>query len=417
MNILVVLFILSILTKYKGVNSLYPLTIMLIFLYILINVIVKGINLNKKELLRLKSKQIFIVFIIFSLISTIINIKNSNDIILLREIIITYLIFFICIFLNQKKSCKFYVDFYLSVVNIGLILGIMGVVEGITKVNDIAFFLHNENFANSLINTFTKESYRTFSVFQHPIIWGNMLVILFIINISLNKNKNKLYKIITNAIIIINLYFTQSRSAWISFVCIIIFLFIKIIISRKWKKGINYKSIGIFYSITLLIILFFNQISIIITKIFSRFNQLTEGRGQVSAGQRLGTIDYVMNSLGDKSIFYLFIGNGYKSLEIHLKDVTIILSNFSTSDNQYLNILYEFGIVGFVLYVLFFIYTVMLFFKTKKDLDICSTLIILGVSVNMFFYSAWGWSVIMMIFLVAIASIGLVDDELSEGEA
>ena len=193
-----------------------------------------------------------------------------------------------------------------------------------------------------------------------PSIWESFnilsayLMILFLFNLSflINKNtfKKKIFYSITIVIILLGIFFTQTRGVWLATVLAIIFFVIKkpkVIIPTFLIMG----AIGI---------LFFNVIN-------DRFLSVKNFGNDVSSLGRLqawlSSIILIQNNF--------FLGYGFDAY-LQLRDTvfSFYFVELPHSHNTYLRMILESGFIGFVLYFIFFFAAFIFTFKLLKNKEL-----------------------------------------------
>ncbi|WP_347472652.1 hypothetical protein [Clostridium sp. 3-3] len=194
-------------------------------------------------------------------------------------------------------------------------------------------------------------SFRTISVFGHPIVCGLFFVIAFIINLYLLKGYKKY---IFEIILVINIYSTRSRSSWLTLLLIIILLAVNKIKESKLKfhKKLSLKRIigfGLTFCTSVVVIrMFVVNYTIILNIIMTRFgNSLSFTSTDISNLQRIGAIKIIISDLYHGGPIHLFFGNGIASASEFMKLNKVVLENFGNVDNMFITWIYEFGFVGF----------------------------------------------------------------------
>ncbi|WP_415522930.1 O-antigen ligase family protein [Clostridium sp.] len=217
----------------------------------------------------------------------------------------------------------------------------------------------------------------------------------------------------------INLFFTGSRSSWIALVITLIIYYFKIIISKIINSDfkITYKkiyvSIFIFLLSVIILFIFSNYILSVINIILQRIITATNNSyGDVSRLQRLGTIRIIYNYMLNNGIVNFLFGNGFKSVNIFMLNNPVVISGFSTTDNQYLSFFYDFGFLGLLLYIIIIIYSVIIFFKNNiLNINNLSILCFLTISVNMFFFNSYTRYNVLIFLIVTMFFIGIKNNK------
>lgn len=399
LNIITIIFICaiigSILQNYLIIYI--PLGICFVYLlYKLINLKIKKNSFNKIYSLILAS----IVIIMFT--STMLSLIYNNQ----PKRVIEICLFIISISLGIQIRLLYGNSYIkkglLNINNIMVFINIYGIIEFMSKSN-IIYDLTLRGLPTP------KYAYRTMTVFLHPIVYANVLLIIFWVNLLLNENKK--FSRMNTVLILFNIYATQSRSSWIAlFVTIIIYLISKIKVSLDIK--LKQKDVVKFIIITIIIILFIKSSygEGIINSIMSRFSQLNSSEGSVSASQRIGSISYIIEQVYNSSIIGAFFGHGYGMSSKVINEVTISIANFSTVDNQYIGILWDFGIIGLIMklgLIVAILYRTINLNCIKKCT--CINIIFFSIVIPMFFYNCYGWPIISLLYFFILGSLCIKD--------
>lgn len=399
-NLLTINFILATLSIYKYINSIYIVFLIILGIYLFFKIFIqkKIKKFNKKSITLL----IFIVITLF-----ISNIFISDDIyIILKNILFIYniILIYLLIYLKGKKYCK---EFFVQIRNIGFILAIFSIIENIFRLNIMYQFIIDPEQKQYLIQSLLVNDYRVASIFGHGIVYGNFLVCIFFIGIYC-KFKNIFLRYTFNLIIIINIYLTRSRSIWIAFVIMLIFQLISNINIKKINKNI-YIKIFVSIAIILFITIFMNnQIEILFKNIVYRFAEMNTSLGEASKIQRIGTIYLIINKIFSGSFIQMLIGHGYGSVNYVMLSNTVYINNFATTDNQYISIMYNFGLIITITYIIFLIKIIIELIKDNLNkMYKLNIILLIGNSITMFFYTMFSWKGIFNLFLCSIIYLNL----------
>lgn len=190
--------------------------------------------------------------------------------------------------------------------------------------------------------------------------------------------KNPLYRnslLVLTAVICL---FTMKRSAFIALAGILFFYYIS---SRRMNNSVSVKKnrkltyVVCFIGIISLIIAFQDQFFEILQRNFDRLDSIQEDRGS----NRLTVWDDVIKAFDYNSTFDWIIGNGMGS--------TYFKAKHTTAHNDFLTVLFEFGIIGLLFYLVFMIKVLkraIEFWKNYSEYTMClvSSIIILFVVGN-----------------------------------
>lgn len=272
------------------------------------------------------------------------NIADLGDIIMWICIILLGYCF---AYLTSKK-----ID-YSFIKKLYFIIILLSLVEGINQLTTGKIFLSN------LLVPWADDLHQgTTSFFLQHIIFGNLLVVAFWLNEKLTLN-NKI-KMLFRVLILINLYGTRARSAWLCFVLIIGLSILSFMLKNKTHFKINKKilrRLGIIICFVLLVLIMLRNNSIIgdvISTIQNRMYRLIyAGEATYRQATASALIEY---RLEHPNLFYIFFGSGINSTAQVLSSVGLSLSgNRYVVDNQIITFLFEFGVIS-VCFLLFLLY-------------------------------------------------------------
>ena len=394
-NIIIVLFILSVLGFYISESFKYLYDIYSIYILIYLSLFKKSkfkLDIDKYQLIY------FIIFICIMIISVISNISN-------RDACIDFIRIFIAVILIYKILAVYGENYIYNFLNqfifLMFIINIFGIFEFITRINIFQNFAL-EGYKSWFSDSVTVVNFRSFSIFIHPIIYGTILSINLICLINLKSSMKKIFYFLNLILIVINIYGTKSRSSWIAisivFIIYIIFKIKKINNIKLTKKNFLYSYIILILSF-ILIIIFRNGINNIFESIINRFTY--NFFNDVSRIQRISTINLILkNSI--KNPFYIIMGHGFKTVGTFMLNNKIIISGFTSTDNQYMTFIYEFGYIFLIIYILFLLKTFINIFKSKNKLQLLFCIIFIDISINMFFYEAFGWKDVLLWLILSL---------------
>jgi len=281
------------------------------------------------------------------------------------------------------------------------ILMLAGVIEEVTKFN-ITKYIGNEKY----VAQYLVKDGRVISVFSHPIGYAIVLTFFFLIALYFpykSKNKQSTYILL----ILINLLCTKTRMAMIAVLISSIIYLIKSNKLRGFLRGkVNYTKnfliylFIIFLLATVCIGLFHAKIAEFANSIAYRIIQMFTGGEQ---GIRLGVIANYFKGLGENSVLGIIFGKGTGYASSYMIDNPIYYWNemgdkvawAETTDNMYITILMNYGVVGFILFLRVLISAIKkIITETDKSILFgCSGLI--AVFFDLFFFEGLYWPVVM----------------------
>lgn len=218
---------------------------------------------------------------------------------------------------------------------------------------------------------------------------------------------NPLYRNTLITIIAIICLFTMKRSAFIALLLILFFYYLS---SKRIKRKFVNNNKALVYAVCcigliVLVYKFQDQFLEIWNRNVNRINSIQEDRGS----NRLTVWEDVINAFDYNSIAEWIIGNGMGS--------TLFKAKHTTAHNDFLTVLFEFGIVGVIFYIIFIVKVVkrmILFWKSYSEYTMClvSSVIILLVVGNVGdMFTCYSYLAYIMILLGAIearVSIGKI---------
>lgn len=253
-------------------------------------------------------------------------------------------------------------------------------------------------------------AYRTMSVFNHPIISGLFFVIAFLCNMYVLKTS---WKYPLQALLLLNIYTSWSRSSWLALVIILVIYLLLNISKFKFtlKLNITYRKIFNFY-----ILLIFLSIGLIflLANFDSLYNSIASRIGDSlstnstdgSNLQRTMTISLILNHMFEGDIVNLLFGYGIGSVEAFMLAHPILIEDFSTTDNQFLSWFYEFGLVGIVSYFACLIFLFISYLRNRGNwVKELSLLCLIVINIELFFFDAIGWPVVYVMFVFATVTL------------
>lgn len=211
---------------------------------------------------------------------------------------------------------------------------------------------------------------RIHSVFLHPIILAEIMLIMFAFNSVLTEKGN--WKRLISVVSICCIIMTMSRFSWIILFVLFILIFIKnkLVNNMRVKKLFPKKrviealviiGIGIFVLIKI-------DITSILIRMLSRWNDL---EGSMSVTYRFSTIQALLEQrFHDGNILHWIIGTGYQSAQDAIGAAGIYFGTVGNNvvDNQIFAIFYDFGLIGIsvIIYLLFKSIKMYLFTKNRE---------------------------------------------------
>lgn len=183
--------------------------------------------------------------------------------------------------------------------------------------------------------------------------------------------KKDVYQILAFILVGIIVAISAKRSILIAyFVNLLLFIFKYSFLNKN--KGTNIKSISIFIGLIVAIYWFVANNSETINHIVSRFHAIEDDEGS----GRTELYDVILNSFSNSSFISQMFGHGYRSVISILDGVP--------AHNDFLEILYDFGIVPLTVYVIILLKFVRLcFYRLKHKLFNNATLMLCASTFNL----------------------------------
>lgn len=312
-------------------------------------------------------------------------------------------------FLFSANTEKVNDYFFILIRKLGFFVCILGWIEYIKK-KSLLYGITTVAAKDWQASMFGTSRFRIYTMFLHPIAYGLFLVILFWIVVNY-KYKNYFFNAVYIFLIISNLYFTGSRSSWITLIItLIVNYFTKMKSHTVKKKRTRGYYLRMYFGIVIFIVLcciFRKQLIDAIQSIILRFDLvINKDYMDGSRTQRLGAFTNIMEFIKTDLLGVIAgKGVGYSALFTQLHPIN---DGFNIVDNQYISIIYDSGIIGLGIFLSIFISTLRnaskySLYKSKK---VCFIGII-AVFINIFFYEGltfYGILVLLSIFIFMINS-------------
>lgn len=400
-NPVFIAIIAGVMWRYPSTDKIYYVFMAVLCILIIINLIaIRNLQIYRKN---------FLPIVIFSLIFLYVSIYSYQNIdYVFKRFFIIYLIFLYSFTSFKIYGLYFSEKFYLQLTIFLNMLSILNLYQVFLKKPLLLNFMKLDE--SGYTYNFGLSTYRVMSLFSHPIICALFFLFAFLCNEYIIKKK--VLKLTMQSLLLVNIYFTFSRSTWLA---IIFAIFILIILRRKEiiSKALSLKFrietllIFILISISFVSISVYNFQEIFITVINRFGDSLSFNSTDGSNLQRTMTIDLIWNYMNDGTNMHLFFGNGAGTVNDFMLENPLLIDNFGTTDNQYISILFEFGILGLILYICLVAYVIYSYFKRGNShwTGFLSLLCFLVISFELFFFDASGWPVVLVMFSYTFASI------------
>lgn len=284
--------------------------------------------------------------------------------------------------------------------NIGIIISVIGLLEYATRYPIANSLLSNKItwFANEIGTA----DFRIFTFFQHPIVYCVFLIIIWII-LYYYPIKNAKLNFIYHIILIVNIYATKSRSSWISFILVLLIITIR---NREYFV-LNKKRI--IYILTFIVIAFvlrdyvINIISDINLRIAGSFGSVSEPIIRVSIMKN--AIAY----WGNDNLLYFMVGKGsnYSHEFLILNPIKTAMGYWTSAvDNQYITTMLDSGIIGLLLILTVFIYSLKIVFDNNAiRIEKVISLALISMYISMFFYECFSFNTFLFMFSFLVCGL------------
>lgn len=249
---------------------------------------------------------------------------------------------------------------------------IVAVIEYITQ--NRVFFLNGASW----------QAFRATSIYGHPIRLGTSLTIGLAIFAYLYKKSWRRIALILIALF--GIYASGSRSSWLALVA-----FVGMIVVAVYRRRITKKKLLVGAGIVAVVVIFLvsHLGKTMLEFIRERFLQALDDN-DVSSNQRLGALQYVWNDeIENFNLFTFLFGHGEDAAANLMLKTQIYISDFSSTDNEYVLIAYNYGFV-FLGVIFFGVFICIKRFIMKYDYisNVEKTLLLICISqaVCCFFY-------------------------------
>lgn len=406
-NIMLILFLTFVLNNYIVVNRLYGFVYFFMIILIFFK-IKKGIIINKEKK-KISSNIAF--WLIISILFFTFHFSSSNGIYTFsKSYLPIFLIFIYGLIEYNKFGFQYGEQFFKQLTTILNIFSVANIPEVIYKKPLLYAFLNDHSKYEMFVGT---ENFRTISVFAHPIVSGLFFSLLFVYNIYLLKHRNIYIFYILQIIALINIYFSFSRSTWISLAFVLLLFFIKKFNLKNLSFSKFKTNYGRFYFGTLLILIIFVFLGLnyelIINTIINRFgDSLNSNSTDISNLQRTATIDIFVSHIFSGSIFNFMFGNGIGTAKSFMLSNTAYLDGFGATDNMYLTLFFEFGFILLLVYILLLVHLIYRWFFSKNSwLTEISILSLILISIDSFFFESVYWGNITLVWSFSLLTFFL----------
>ncbi|MCE4049550.1 O-antigen ligase family protein [Bacillus sp. Au-Bac7] len=401
-NLILIGLIASIMIQYPITHNAYHLFLGLLLVMILIRFTQTGIKFKNLNLFFSFTFIFGFIYLAFSAL--------DNSSFFIRNYLLMFLLIFYMYLMFSKEGQGYAIKTYKQLALLLNTLSVFNLYQVIFNKPLLLKFMELRTVGyNYHLGT---DQYRTMSVFDHPIICGLFFVIAFLINIYVIKSPIIKYPL--QFLLLLNIYSTMSRSAWIALV--IVFLVYGILNFKKIFKipknirltynQILFIYIGIIFALLGLgmLILNFNELYEAIIKRFG--DSLSFNSTDGSSLQRTMTISLILEHMKNSNLVNLFFGYGSSKVGPFMVAHPITMQGFSTTDNQYLAWFFELGLIGIIAYLatLFFILK-KIFNKSRNWVSELSLLCLIVISIELFFFELFEWQAVGLILAFVVSCL------------
>ena len=246
--------------------------------------------------------------------------------------------------------------------------------------------------------------YRIASIFMHPIVCGQVLLIGFWL-VAFFYDKWK--RVSCLIIIALGIYYTKSRSIWGGFVFSIAILMIARMVEFFEKHRIQKRKL-IYIPFTMVCIYFLYKMGMFDTIINSIYERILAASGSTSELARQSMSMYTLNyMIHDASVLQKVFGYGMDSSKSWIYKSGAFMKAYDAIDNSYLTIMYEFGLIGLLTVTILIIRRAIECFCKNKNttkLNSASIMAIVACAIPFYFYDFYGWLPIYILFIYCVVS-------------
>ncbi|EJV57850.1 hypothetical protein IEO_04858 [Bacillus wiedmannii] len=405
-NMIIVLFFAYIMSTYKYGEAVHYV-MFIVLAALMLEMITKGIDKNIEISI---SKRILIFCIIILALFLFRSIFKLDELkAFLKNYAVIYFIFFYSLLMFYKAGARYGEQFFIQFTKVLNTLSILNLIQIIFHKPLLSKFF-TEQMNNYQYWAYGTSEFRPVSVFGHPIVSAVFFSLLVICNFYILKGKLK-YPL--QLVAIVNVYATQSRSAWIALAIIVFIYFIKNFRFKKFNKNFRIthnQLIKIYISIIIIIcgtgLLVISSGSIIST-IIERFgDSLSRNSTDISNLQRTGTLHLINGYMFQQDSIRLLFGYGLGTVGDFMYSNKVVIPNFTTTDNMYLTFFFELGILSLFIYGVFFILGIVrFFFSGNYWLSEVASLCFVFISIIIFFFEGLGWGSVATVWTFSLLTI------------
>lgn len=246
--------------------------------------------------------------------------------------------------------------------------------------------------------------YRIASIFMHPIVCGQVLLIGFWF-VAFFYDKWK--RVSCLIIIALGIYYTKSRSIWGGLIFSIAILVLVKMIEFFLKHRIQKRKL-LYIPFTMVFVYFLYKMGMFDTIINSIYERILAASGSTSELARQSMSMYAINyMIHDASMLQRLFGYGMDSSKSWIYKSGAFVKAYDAIDNSYLTVMYEFGLVGLLTIVILIVRKIIECFcknKSTTKLNSASIMAIVACAIPLYFYDFYGWLPIYFLFTYCVVS-------------
>lgn len=373
-NVLSILFIIVMLLVFFDQNTIA-------FVFVGISIVIHLLVTQNGYGIALKNmKYLVLCFVVISASTLISGIVLEDMISRFMQVLLYFLIILYPIFLLRRYGEEYVFNGIELIANIICLTSAFGVIEGVLKKNILIHLFRPD------IGTFTDglQQYRVCSLYLQPVICAHIFLFSFLFFMEKeNKNWADYIKII---ILLFAILMTKSRSSWITIViCVFVNLFKHL--NGLYVKNFFFTKKLIYFILFLAILVFMANKFEVLNLIVERFKEFTTTSTR-SITQRTGIVDLIWRELSDSNIFSLLFGHGHEATYYLLKNNTIYIKDFTTTDNEWLSLLFNYGIILLIIMVIIFLKAIKNYLTCNDSKHKTIYMLLIGGFVNMIFWES-----------------------------
>lgn len=286
------------------------------------------------------------------------------------------------------------------ILSIIVISALYGIIEALVSYNVFEQYF----VADYIRGYYGTALYRIASIFMHPIVCGQVLLIGFWF-VAFFYDKWK--RVSCLIIIALGIYYTKSRSIWGGLIFSIAILVLVKMIEFFLKHRIQKRKL-LYIPFAMVFVYFLYKIGMFDTIINSIYERILAASGSTSELARQSMSMYTINyMIHDASMLQRLFGYGMDSSKSWIYKSGAFVKAYDAIDNSYLTVMYEFGLVGLLTIVILIVRKIIECFcknKSTTKLNSASIMAIVACAIPLYFYDFYGWLPIYFLFTYCVVS-------------